>query len=144
MSKTSHVVRGAGVLLHLSSLPGPHGHGDLGPEAHKFADFLQRSHQRYWQMLPIHPVGAGNSPYSGVSAFAGNPMLISLDQLVDEGLLAKRALPSALAAGHLDYTRAKAYRLPLLLKAFVNYQRKKAELSQRSHSVPRTLSVLAL
>jgi 4-alpha-glucanotransferase len=71
--------RTSGVLLHLSSLPGPHGAGDLGLEARAFADFLARAGQRWWQMLPVGPVGYGDSPYSALSAFAGNPLLIDLD-----------------------------------------------------------------
>jgi 4-alpha-glucanotransferase len=63
------------VLLHLSSLPGPHGNGDLGPAARQFVDFLEAAGQSWWQVLPVNPAGAGNSPYSGVSAFAGNPLL---------------------------------------------------------------------
>lgn len=81
--------RSAGVLMHLTSLPGPHGSGDLGPEAIAFADFLQSAGQRWWQMLPVTPPGAGPgySPYSSDSAFAGNPWLISLRGLVEQGFL---------------------------------------------------------
>ena len=64
-------VRASGVLLHPTSLPGPHGIGDLGPEALRFADFLGRSRQSWWQMLPVVPPGDGHSPYQSVSAFAG-------------------------------------------------------------------------
>ncbi|MBX3258540.1 MAG: 4-alpha-glucanotransferase [Labilithrix sp.] len=71
--------RASGVLLHLSSLPGPHGIGDMGREARSFADFLARAGQRWWQMLPVGPVGYGDSPYSALSAFAGNPLFIDLD-----------------------------------------------------------------
>ena len=67
--------RASGVLLHITSLPGPHGNGDLGQEARAFVDFLQRAGQRWWQVLPANPVGPGYSPYSGVSAFAGNPLI---------------------------------------------------------------------
>src|SRR5689334_872980 len=77
--------RSAGVLLHPTSLAGPYGIGDLGPEAHRFADFLAAAGQTWWQMLPVGPVGWGNSPYSTVSTFAGNPLLISPDLLVEEG-----------------------------------------------------------
>jgi 4-alpha-glucanotransferase len=72
-------VRGAGVLLHPTSLPGPHGIGDLGPEAHRFAEILAECGQSWWQMLPVVPPGMGESPYNAHSAFAGNPLLISLD-----------------------------------------------------------------
>lgn len=81
--------RASGLLLHITSLPSGHGIGDLGPEAYHFADFLAASGQTYWQILPLTPIdpGAGFSPYSSPSAFAGNPLLISLDKLADDGLL---------------------------------------------------------
>ncbi|WP_338874466.1 4-alpha-glucanotransferase [Spirosoma sp. SC4-14] len=81
--------RSSGLLLHITSLPSAHGVGDLGPEAYRFADFLHASGQTYWQILPLSPVdpGAGFSPYSSPSAFAGNPLLISLEKLVEENLL---------------------------------------------------------
>ena len=73
--------RASGVLLHVTSLPGPHGNGDLGAEAHAFAEMLARSGQRWWQMLPVGPEDYGDSPYSAISAFAGNPLLVDLDAL---------------------------------------------------------------
>ena len=83
--------RSSGLLLHITSLPSRYGVGDLGPEAYSFADFLETSGQTYWQILPLTPVdpGAGFSPYSSPSAFAGNSLLISLEKLVDEGWLSK-------------------------------------------------------
>src|SRR5271156_3484142 len=85
--------RASGVLLHPTSLPGPHGIGDLGPEAHAFVDFLASTGQRWWQMLPLGPTGYGNSPYQSPSSFAGNPLLIDLDDLVARGWLAAGSLP---------------------------------------------------
>src|ERR1700728_1740176 len=79
--------RASGVLLHPSSLPGPHGSGDLGGEARRFVDFLAAAAQRWWQMLPVGPPGYGESPYSAESTFAGNPLLVSLDGLAASGLL---------------------------------------------------------
>jgi 4-alpha-glucanotransferase len=84
--------RSAGVLLHPTSLPGPRdgedsAGGDLGNRARRFADFLAEGGQRWWQMLPLGPPGYGDSPYSALSAFAGNPALISLERLVEDGLL---------------------------------------------------------
>ena len=104
--------RASGVLLHPTSLPGPHGCGDLGPSAHAFASFLAKAGQRLWQMLPVGPAGYGNSPYSAQSAFAGNPLLISLEQLVEEGLLPLRALaaPPVFPAGRVDFAAARAWR----------------------------------
>jgi 4-alpha-glucanotransferase len=79
--------RSSGLLLHPTSLPGPHGIGDLGPEAYGFVDFLAAASQRLWQVLPLGPTGYGNSPYAARSAFAGNPLLVSLERLRDEGLI---------------------------------------------------------
>lgn len=81
--------RSAGVLLHPTSLPGPYGIGDLGAEAHRFADWLHSAGMKLWQMLPLNPTGYGDSPYQALSAFAGNPMLISPDALAVEGWLPK-------------------------------------------------------
>jgi len=79
--------RAAGILLHPTSLPGGHGIGDLGESAYTFVDFLHRSGIRLWQMLPLGPANSTNSPYQAQSSFAGNPLLISLGLLVEEGLL---------------------------------------------------------
>lgn len=114
--------RAAGILLHLTSLPGPHGTGDLGPDARAFIDFLGDAGQQVWQMLPIHPAGAGNSPYSGASAFAGDPMLLSLVDLVDEGLLAPAEVPAALAEDCTDHLAARALREQALRLAFTRFR----------------------
>ncbi|PWR75236.1 4-alpha-glucanotransferase [Methanospirillum stamsii] len=81
--------RGSGILLHITSLPTKFGIGDLGPVAHEFIEFLQKAGQRYWQILPIHPTDEkyDNSPYHSLSAFAGNPLLISPEFLVEDGFL---------------------------------------------------------
>jgi 4-alpha-glucanotransferase len=79
--------RSSGILLHPSSLPGPHGIGDFGPSSYYFIDWLGVAGQTLWQILPLVPVGFGNSPYVGLSAFAGEPMLISLEDLVKKGWL---------------------------------------------------------
>ncbi|KAA3662677.1 MAG: 4-alpha-glucanotransferase [Calditrichaeota bacterium] len=79
--------RAGGILLHPTSLPGPYGCGDLGSSARKFVDFLHQTKLGLWQVLPVNPTGYGNSPYQTLSAFAGNPLLISLDELVQHGLL---------------------------------------------------------
>src|SRR2546423_1526713 len=79
--------RSSGVLMHLTSLPGRHGSGDLGPQAYAFGDFLAAAGQRWWQMLPVGPPGIlGNSPYSSYSAFAGSPWLVSLELLALDSL----------------------------------------------------------
>ena len=79
--------RSAGILLHPSSLPGPYGIGELGPEALEFVGFLADAGQKLWQILPLNPTGGDGSPYSSYSAFAGNPLLISTQRLVEDGLL---------------------------------------------------------
>jgi 4-alpha-glucanotransferase len=86
--------RSSGVLCHISSLPSSYGIGDLGPEAFEFVDALERSRQRYWQVLPLNPTdrGLGNSPYSSYSAFAFNPLLISPEGLYKDGLLTRDEL----------------------------------------------------
>ncbi len=87
-----HLDRSAGVLLHVTSLPGAFGVGDLGPGARRFVDFLEQAGQQVWQMLPLGPTVQGHSPYSCYSAFAGNPLLISLDDLLDAGWLSSDEL----------------------------------------------------
>jgi 4-alpha-glucanotransferase len=114
--------RAAGVLMHVTSLAGPHGNGDLGPEARAFVDFLARAGQRWWQMLPVNPVGPGFSPYSGVSAFAGNPLLIDLRALLEDGLLSASDLSSSLPEGKADYPAAIELRTAALRKAFVRFR----------------------
>ena len=79
--------RSSGILLPISSLPSPYGIGTLGKEAFSFIDFLKRSGQSWWQVLPIGPTSYGDSPYQSFSIFAGNPYFIDLDELVKEGLL---------------------------------------------------------
>ena len=81
--------RASGILLHPTSLPGDLGIGDLGEHAYTFVDFLEECQQKLWQICPLGPTGFGDSPYQCFSAFAGNPLLISLEKLVDEGWLKK-------------------------------------------------------
>jgi 4-alpha-glucanotransferase len=82
-------MRGSGVILHISSLPSPYGIGTLGNEAYEFVDFLKKSGQKYWQVLPLGPTSFGDSPYQTFSAFAGSPYFIDLRVLTKEGLLKK-------------------------------------------------------
>ncbi|TNF70906.1 MAG: 4-alpha-glucanotransferase, partial [Acidobacteria bacterium] len=108
--------RESGILLHPTSLPGRMGIGDLGPQARVFLDWLEAAGQSVWQVLPLGPVGFGNSPYNASSTFAGNPMLISPDRLADDSLLPPSALEKlpALAADRVDYPRATANKNDLL------------------------------
>jgi 4-alpha-glucanotransferase len=116
--------RASGILLHPTCLPGPHGSGDLGREARAFVDFLAGAGQSWWQMLPIGPPGYGESPYSSQSAFAGSPMLVSLEELADEGLLDRHALEleAPLAPDRIDYHAMEAHRLKHLRAAFSVFQ----------------------
>jgi 4-alpha-glucanotransferase len=118
--------RGSGILLHITSLPSPHGVGDLGPSAYRFVEFLEKAGQRFWQILPLNPTGSylGNSPYTSYSAFAGNPLLISLEQLRWEGLLAEKDLANApeFPADRADYGEAIDYKGKLLRVAYSNFR----------------------
>src|SRR5687767_15695337 len=112
--------RASGVLLHPTSLPGPYGVGDIGPSAYLWVDTLARAKQSWWQILPLGPTGYGDSPYQCFSAFAGNPLLVSLDTLAEEGLLQASDLadPPDAPAEAADFGAALAYKLPLLDRAF--------------------------
>ena len=116
--------RASGILLHPTSLPGRFGLGDFGPEAYRFVDFLEAAGQKIWQVLPLVPTGYGESPYAGLSSFAGNPLLISPEKLVDHGYLstADIANPPEFAPGHCDFERAIPYRYALLNQAFKNFR----------------------
>src|SRR5436309_2513525 len=107
--------RASGILLHPTSLPGPFGIGDLGDEAYRFVDFLGGSGQTYWQILPLGPTGMGNAPYSAYSAFAGNPLLISPERLVADGLIAPDALPGVESGGErVDFGKIYEWKPALL------------------------------
>ncbi|HMM19104.1 MAG TPA: bifunctional glycogen debranching protein GlgX/4-alpha-glucanotransferase [Selenomonadales bacterium] len=112
--------RSSGILLHPTSLPSPFGSGDMGPEAYAFVDWLQAAGQRFWQILPLNPPGYGESPYQSASAFAGNPWLISPEKLVEEGWLNREeiAAPPAFPVTRADFPTARAFKEPLLRKAF--------------------------
>lgn len=110
--------RAAGILLHPSSLPSHGGVGDFGPAAYSFVDFLAAARQGIWQVLPLGPLGYGNSPYSATSAFAGNPILISLERLADQGWIDRKQVARLDAAsGPVDYDRVFHQKMPLLFEA---------------------------
>ena len=92
--KAKELTRGAGILLAITSLPSSYGIGTLGDAAYRFVDLLVDLKQSYWQVLPIGPTSFGDSPYQSLSAFAGNPYLIDLDDLATEGLLTKTEIRS--------------------------------------------------
>src|SRR5580765_8953609 len=107
--------RATGILLHPSSLPARGGIGDFGPAAYEFVDFLAAAGQGLWQVLPLGPLGYGNSPYSATSAFAGNPLLISLERLAQHGWIAGEKLAGlALDSGPVEYDHVFAQKMPLL------------------------------
>lgn len=110
--------RSTGILLHPISLPSRGGIGDFGPAAYDFLDFLAEAHQGLWQVLPLGPPANGNSPYSSTSAFAGNPLLISLERLAGHGWIERSDLTGLLeTVGRIDYDEVRAAKLPLLEKA---------------------------
>jgi 4-alpha-glucanotransferase len=112
----------SGVLLHVSSLPSNGGVGDFGPEAYRFVDFLVASKQRLWQVLPLSPTGYGSSPYSALSAFAGNPIFISLEILADHGWIESDSIQGLPGPdGPADYHRAHSEKLPLIEEAAGNF-----------------------
>ncbi len=124
--------RASGILLHPTSLPGDRGIGTLGKEARQFADFLAGAAQRVWQVLPLGPTGYGDSPYQCFSAFAGNPLLISLKLLSDEGLLSPGDLlgEPPCPGSTVDYGSVLAFKLPLLRKAFEAFRERASALDR--------------
>ncbi len=121
--------RGSGILLHITSLPSPHGIGDLGPNAYRFVDFLSSSKQSYWQLLPLNPTDqvCGNSPYSSNSAFALNTLLISPELLVKNGLLTEEDVSSrpVFMNNRCDYSSVIPYKERLLRRAYERFISKK-------------------
>ncbi len=116
--------RSSGILLHPTSLPGPFGIGDLGPEAFRWIDFLDETGTGLWQVLPLGPTGYADSPYQCFSALAGNPYLISPELLLDDGLLSKEELQSHpdFSTEKVDYGRVIPWKTDLLKKAYQNYK----------------------
>ncbi len=121
--------RSSGILLHITSLPGVEGTGTLGSGAFGFIDFLKNTEQKYWQILPLGPTGYGNSPYQCYSAFAGNPLLIDLHELRSNGLLNEKDLTNIprFPNNRSDFKKASGWKMPLLKKAFENYQKNQSE-----------------
>ena len=118
--------RASGVLLHPTSLPGPYGIGEIGPEAVRFADFLQATGQHLWQILPLGPTSYGDSPYQSPSTFAGNPLWISFDGLVQDKLLAKAQLKHfpTFPADRVDFGPVIAARFAVLKKVCATFDEK--------------------
>ena len=119
------IQRASGILLHPTSLSNAYPIGDLGPAASAFVDFMAESGQLWWQMLPIGPAGGENSPYQSPSAFAGNPLLLSPDRLVEQGLLRSQDIgnPNSGSVGNVNYAAAAQLKLGWLKKAFERFER---------------------
>lgn len=124
--------RAAGVLLPVTALPSPWGIGDLGENAYRFIDFLREAGQKIWQILPLNPLGEGNSPYQSPGVFAGNPLLISMEQLVGERLLLPEEVSQALEeialsreAARVNYHLAQTVKDKLLRLAFARWRERK-------------------
>ncbi|HDQ71736.1 MAG TPA: 4-alpha-glucanotransferase [Chloroflexi bacterium] len=113
----------SGILLHPTSLPGRFGIGDFGAKAYQFVDFLVAAGQSYWQMLPLNPTGYGDSPYQTHSAFAGNPMLINIERLVDAGYLTEADVADAphFSDERVDFGAVNHHKRRLLNRAFANF-----------------------
>ena len=118
---TREIIRGSGILLAISSLPSSYGIGTLGKAAYGFVDLLVDLKQKYWQVLPIGPTSFGDSPYQSLSVFAGNPYLIDLDVLVEEGLLKTEEITSfqwGKDSSGIDYGAMYENRFRVLKMAF--------------------------
>ncbi|HUE99412.1 MAG TPA: 4-alpha-glucanotransferase [Anaerolineales bacterium] len=129
--------RSGGILLHPSSLPGPYGIGDLGPQAYRFVDWLASTGCRLWQVLPLGPTGYGDSPYQCFSAFAGNPYLIGFDALIEDGLLTQDDFADMpdFNASRVDYGQLIPWKLDLLQKAFSRFSSVMSGTSQQASAV---------
>jgi 4-alpha-glucanotransferase len=116
--------RASGILLHPTSLPGPYGIGDIGPEAFRWIDFLASAKCSLWQVLPLGPTGYGDSPYQCFSAFAGNPFLVSPDALIAEGLLDPDDVveDNHLPTDKVDFGAVIPYKLGILDRSFIQFQ----------------------
>ena len=116
--------RSSGIILHPTSLPGPYGIGDLGPEAYQWIDFLTDAGCVLWQVLPLGPTGYGDSPYQCFSAFAGNPLLISPQMLLSEDLLHPNDLVDApkFPVDYVDFGAVIDWKLGVLDRAYIRFQ----------------------
>jgi 4-alpha-glucanotransferase len=115
--------RASGVLMHVTSLPSPYGIGDLGPSAFEWIDRLVAARQSWWQVLPLGPTGYGHSPYQALSSFAANPLIVSPDLLLEDGLLSPDDLGVCdFAPEHVDFQRVIPFKHRILARAWENFQ----------------------
>lgn len=115
--------RYSGVLLAVSSLPSPYGVGSFGVEAYKFIDFLCDAGQHFWQILPLNPLGEGNSPYKSSSAFAGEILYIDIDFLLRDRLVDRCDIANCVFENNVDYNAVRNFKMPILQKAVERFER---------------------
>ena len=129
--KGNEIMRSCGILMHITSLPSPYGIGTFGDEAEAFVDWLKSAGQKYWQVLPVGPTGYGDSPYQAFSTFAGNPLLIDLDELVKSGLITKdrcRIVDYGADPTFVDYEKVTRTKMQILREAYEAYREDAAYL----------------
>ena len=134
--------RQSGVLMHISSLPGQYGIGSFGQSAYDFVDFLVRTKQRYWQILPLGTTSYGDSPYQSFSAFAGNTHFIDFDLLIEQGLLTEADLKGVdfgQDPTQVDYAKVFEQRRPLLEKAVANFLKSGDQKNSKPFAKPMLL-----
>jgi 4-alpha-glucanotransferase len=123
--------RASGVLLHITSLPSPHGIGDMGADAFRFVDWLASAGQTLWQLLPTTPAGPGNSPYQSPSAFAGHPLLVAFEPLLHKGWLGKLGEPDGgWDANRVDFGKVINWRMAVLREAFAGFESRASDADQ--------------
>lgn len=121
LSKDKKIKKDCGILLSITSLPSKFGIGSLGKEAFRFVDFLKKCNQDYWQILPLCPIGKGNSPYCSEGSFAGEILLIDIEELISWGLLSESDIEEFSFPKNVDYNAVRKFKLPLLKKAAKNF-----------------------
>ena len=127
--------RSSGVLLHISSLPGEDGIGSMGKDAFQFVDFLAQTKQKIWQILPLGPVGYGNSPYQCYSAFAGNPMFIDVQQLVSDRLISRKSVSDQnFKTKVVEFERVGEWKTVLFKEAFAGFRKNFDRYKEEYHT----------
>ena len=129
------MARCAGILMPITSLPTPYGIGTIGKDAYEFADFLKASGQKIWQILPVGPTSYGDSPYQSFSTYAGNPYMIDLDTLAEEGFISKNDIKDRDWGDNpekVDYEKIYKARFDVLYSAFSNFSKSAGEKDARA------------